>query len=139
MPIGDAGPSQSKKLGLKPGLRIHIDSPPPKWSFIDPPSGLIYSEPPLPADLVLSFFSESAQLDRRLPALVKQIFPVGVLWIAWPRRAGGHESDITDNIIRTHALPLGIVDVKVAAIDADWSGLKMMWRVELRGQNSKRR
>ena len=52
--------------------------------------------------------------------------------MAWPRRAGGHQSDITENLLREHALPLGIVDTKVAAIDTDWSGLKFMWRRENR-------
>jgi hypothetical protein len=56
------------------------------------------------------------------------------LWVAWPRRAGGHTSDITDNIVRQIVLPLGLVDVKVAALDQDWSGLKFVWRKELRPQ-----
>ena len=67
-----------------------------------------------------------------MPALAERIFPAGSLWIAWPRRAGGHRSDITENGLRDHALPLGIVDIKVAAIDEDWSGLKFMWRRENR-------
>jgi hypothetical protein len=49
--------------------------------------------------------------------------------VAWPRRAGGHHSDITDNTIREQALPLGVVDVKVAAIDDDWSGIRLVWRL----------
>jgi hypothetical protein len=68
----------------------------------------------------------------RLGELAHRIHPSGALWIAWPRRAGGHDSDITDTIIRACALPLGIVDVKVAAIDADWSGQRYVWRMELR-------
>ena len=56
----------------------------------------------------------------------------GAVWAAWPRRAGGHRSDITDNVIREYALPIGLVDVKVAAIDDDWSGLRLVWRVENR-------
>ena len=51
--------------------------------------------------------------------------PIGAVWVAWPRRAGGHTSDITDNVVREYALPLGLVDVKVAAIDDDWSGLRL--------------
>jgi hypothetical protein len=58
--------------------------------------------------------------------------PNGSLWLAWPRKAGGHTSDISDNEIRRVVLPLGLVDVKVAALDVDWSGLKIMWRKELR-------
>jgi hypothetical protein len=59
--------------------------------------------------------------------------PAGAaLWIAWPRRAAGHRSDVTENLIREVALPLGLVDTKVAALDADWSGLKIVWRRERR-------
>jgi hypothetical protein len=69
------------------------------------------------------------ELPERLPGLVKRIYPDGALWVAWPRRAGGHHSDITDNTIREQALPLGVVDVKVAAIDDDWSGIRLVWRL----------
>jgi hypothetical protein len=58
--------------------------------------------------------------------------------VAWPRRAAGHRSDITENLIREQALPLGVVDVKVAAIDPDWSGLRLVWRVSNRGRPGKR-
>ena len=50
------------------------------------------------------------------------------LWVAWPRRAGGHQSDLTDQVLREVLLPVGVVDVKVAALDGDWSGLKFVWR-----------
>jgi hypothetical protein len=72
-------------------------------------------------------------LPDRLPGLVKRIYPAGALWVAWPRRAGGHHSDITDNVIREQVLPLGVVDVKVAAIDDDWSGIRLVWRLANRG------
>jgi hypothetical protein len=56
----------------------------------------------------------------------------GGLWIAWPRKVAGHESDITENRLREIILPTGLVDTKVAALDEDWSGLKFVWRKELR-------
>ncbi len=71
----------------------------------------------------------------RLPALAGRIFPDGAVWAAWPRRAGGHTSDITENVVREHALAMGLVDVTVAAIDADWSGLRMVWRVVNRAKH----
>ena len=58
--------------------------------------------------------------------------PTSALWIAWPRRAGGHRSDITDSLVRETLLPIGVVDVKVAALDEDWSGLKFVWRKDRR-------
>jgi hypothetical protein len=56
----------------------------------------------------------------------------GSLWIAWPRKAAGHVSDISENELRLIILPIGLVDTKVAALDEDWSGLKFVWRKELR-------
>jgi len=80
------------------------------------------------ADVVIAFFFDLATLQRELPHLISVIVPDGALWLAWPRRAAGHQSDITDNKVRAVVLPLGLVDVKVAALDNDWSALKMVWR-----------
>lgn len=124
--------AQARKLGIKPGQRVHIDHPPPGWQLSQPPAGLEQAGPGEQADLVISFFRAAAELPVRLPALARRIYPDGALWVAWPRRAGGHASDITDNVVREHALPLGVVDVKVTAIDDDWSGLRLVWRRERR-------
>ena len=124
---------QARKLGLKPGQRVALDDPPPGWVFADPPGGLELIGAAGPADLIVAFFSRAADLGLRLPGLAERIFPEGAVWAAWPRRAGGHISDITDNVVREYALPLGLVDVKVAAIDDDWSGLRLCWRKENRG------
>ncbi len=121
----------AKKLGIKPGASLSLDGAPPGWAVPDLPDGVTAAGDG-PADVVLAFFREAAELPERLPALARRIFPAGSLWLAWPRRAGGHESDITENGLRDHALPLGIVDNKVAAIDEDWSGLRVVWRVERR-------
>jgi hypothetical protein len=126
---GYSGTPQARKLGLKSGQRVAVDNPSPGWKLSDPPTGVDYVGAGEPADLVISFFGYAADLPARLPALVESIRPAGAVWVAWPRRAGGHESDITDNVVREHALPLGVVDVKVAAIDDDWSGLRLVWRV----------
>jgi len=120
---------QSRKLGLEPGHRVSFDHPPAGWALEDPPGGLVRVAPPEPADVVIAFFTAADQLPERLPGLVRRIFPAGALWVAWPRRSGGHESDITDTVVRDCALELGVVDVKVAAIDADWSGLRFVWRL----------
>ena len=84
------------------------------------------------APAILAFFTSLSALGDQLPELARRIFPAGALWVAWPRRAAGHESDIRESDIRELALPLGLVDVKVAAIDDDWSGLRLVWRVERR-------
>jgi hypothetical protein len=124
---------QAGKLGLKPGLRVGIVDCPEGWALTDPPAGLAEAGTG-PADVLIAFFTASAGLAAGLPALARRIYPDGAIWAAWPRRAAGHSSDITDNVVREIALPLGLVDVKVAAIDEDWSGLRLVWRVRNRGR-----
>jgi hypothetical protein len=124
---------QARKLGLKPGLRVALDAPAAEWVLQDPPGGLLPADPDDgSADVIIAFFRTAAELVPRLPELARRIYPGGAIWAAWPRRAGGHDSDITDNVVRAHALDLGLVDVKVAAIDDDWSGLRLVWRVSNR-------
>ena len=128
-PRGYSGTPQARKLGLKPGLRVALDGVPPGWTLDDPPE-LEWVDGP--ADVIVAFVRSSDDLAQRLPELAERIFPAGGLWIAWPRRAAGHVSDVTENGVREQVLPLGLVDVKVAAIDQDWSGLRVVWRVENR-------
>ncbi len=78
--------------------------------------------------MILAFFASAGEIGSDLAELARRIYPAGALWVAWPRRAAGHRSDITDEVIREHALPLGLVDVKVATVDEDWSGLRVVWR-----------
>ncbi len=121
--------SQAAKLGVRAGQRVYLDAPPPGWDLAGPPAGLVDAGADGPADLIIAFFTASGDLAARLDGLARRIFPAGALWVAWPRRAAGHRSDITDTVIRERALPIGLVDVKVAAIDDDWSGLRLVWRV----------
>jgi hypothetical protein len=132
MTSGYPAASQARKLGLKPGHRVALDEPPAGWQLREPPDGLRGPDPDGAADVIVAFFRAGAEIPDRLPALARRIFPAGALWAAWPRRAAGHHSDITDNVVREHALDLGLVDVKVAAIDEDWSGLRLVWRARNR-------
>jgi hypothetical protein len=129
---GSSGRSQAGKLGLRSGQRVYLHHAPSGWDLADPPDGLTDAGPDGPADVIIAFFTAAASIPAELAELPPRIYPAGALWVAWPRRAGGHRSDITDNVIREHALPMGLVDVKVAAIDEDWSGLRLVWRVENR-------
>lgn len=133
MTAGYSGRPQSGKLGLKTGQRLHLHQPPAGWALTDPPGGLAPAGADGQADVIIAFFTTADDIGRQVEDLGRRIYPAGALWIAWPRRAAGHHSDITDNVIREHALPLGLVDVKVAAIDDDWSGLRVVWRREERG------
>jgi Protein of unknown function (DUF3052) len=132
MPAGYSGTPQARKLGLKPGHRIALDDPPEGWQLQEPPNGLPDPDPDGAVDVIIAFFRASAEIPDRLPKLARRIFPAGAIWAAWPRRAAGHTSDITDNVVREHALDLGLVDVKVAALDDDWSALRLVWRTENR-------
>ena len=82
-----------------------------------------------PAGLILAFFRSTAELLAELDDLGERIRPDGMIWAAWPRKAAGHVSDLSDSVVREAALARGLVDVKVAAIDTDWSGLKLVWRL----------
>ena len=83
-------------------------------------------------DLVILFVTARAQLARRVGALRRAIAPAGMVWVAWPKRASGVPTDVTEDVVREVVLPTGLVDVKVCAIDATWSGLKLVIRRELR-------
>jgi hypothetical protein len=82
-------------------------------------------------DVTLVFCRTAAYLAA-VPLLVESLPKGSALWVAWPRKASGHVSDVDENLLREVLLPTGVVDVKVAALDVDWSGLKFVWRKENR-------
>ena len=84
------------------------------------------------ADLAHIFETRHAQLAKKLPALIKAIAPDGAIWVSWPKKSSKVATDITEDVIRTVALPLGLVDVKVCAVNDVWSGLKLVIRRERR-------
>ena len=83
-------------------------------------------------DLAVSFQTRRSVLERRLPALLAALDRAGGLWVAWPKKASRVPTDITEDTVRDVILPIGLVDVKVCAIDEVWSGLKVVWRRENR-------
>ena len=139
-PAGYSGTPLWKKLGLAEGRRLLTRGAPEGWALPERPEGiymetLAAKEPDgrgTSEEVLLAFFSTLAALREAVPTLSRRIFPEAALWIAWPRRAAGHDSDIHEQDIRDIALPIGLVDVKVAAIDEDWSGRRLVWRRELR-------
>jgi hypothetical protein len=131
MTSGYSATPQVRKLGIKPGMRVALEHAPPGWRLTDPPQ--IHDAATGPADVLIWFVRACAELGGAAAA-ARRIYPDGALWIAWPRRAAGHDSDVTERGIRAAVLPLGLVDVKVAAIDDDWSGLKIVWRKANRRQ-----
>lgn len=132
MTSGYSATPQARKLGLRPGTRVAIVGPPVGWALTDPPEDLELVGDAESADVVIAFVRAAEELSETAEDEGRRIFPAGSLWLAWPRRAAGHRSDVTEDGIRAAVLPLGLVDVKVAALDHDWSALKVVWRVEHR-------
>ncbi len=140
-PAGYSGTPLAKKLGVKPGAVVLA---------VDPPDEVGELLAPLPegatlatavdegqatlagGDPVLVFGTEAAVLAARLTALRDALHPDRAAWICWPKKASKVPTDITEDVIRELALPLGLVDVKVCAVDATWSGLRLVIRKELR-------
>ena len=83
-------------------------------------------------DLIHFFTAEAKQLALKLPKFLRKIAPSGTIWVSWPKRASKVPTDITEDTIRHVALPLGLVDIKVCAVDDTWSGLKLVIRLENR-------
>ncbi|HUS61908.1 MAG TPA: hypothetical protein VMY34_06900 [Acidimicrobiales bacterium] len=128
---------QLSKLGIVPGIRLRILNADPDWSF-DQPLEEVEVIQEGPCDIALVFVRALVELDS-VVRWGELVFPSGSLWVAWPRKAAGHVSEVDENAIRDAALAVGMVDVKVAAIDDDWSGLKIVWRKENRtGRISKK-
>lgn len=128
---GYSGTPQLAKLGVKAGTRFDVVGAASGWWFSES-TDAAERVPDGAADVILAFVTTPAELRQRVESLEQRIRPNGALWIAWPRKAAGHVSEVTENLIRDVVLPRGLVDVKVAAIDADWSGLKVVWRLENR-------
>ena len=129
---GYSGTPLPTKLGLRPGMTLALLKAPP-GVLAEMPSGVVVKHQARGrADVVVAFFVRRAELERRIGVLVTMVFPHGGLWIAWPKRASGVGTDVSDGVVREVALPLGLVDNKVCAIDETWSGLRVVWRRELR-------
>jgi hypothetical protein len=127
---GYSGTPQAAKLGLKPGVTWDVVDAPDGWAFEVAPAADLRRDGD--ADVVLAFVRTADDVRRVVERLERRIFPAGALWIAWPRKAAGHVSDVDENLVRDTALLRGLVDVKVAALDHDWSALKIVWRRENR-------
>ena len=136
MSAGYSGTPLLRKLGIGEGSTFAlVDAPEGAVALLDPlPDGARRISAAADADVVLAFATARAGLERQLDDLARAIFPDRTLWVAWPKRASKVRTDITEDVVRELALPLGLVDVKVAAVDATWSGLKLVWRRERRSR-----
>jgi len=135
MVAGYSGTPLVKKLGIQVGQRVAFINEPNTFRplLVGLPSDIdIKTSARGKSDLTVAFFVNRSELERRIGPLEKSIFPNGALWVAWPKRASKVPTDMTEDVVRDVVLPRGLVDVKVCAIDETWSGLKVMWRKELR-------
>jgi len=134
---GYSGTPLPQKLGIKPGTRLGLAAAPSafKKTLGALPSGAKASDAARaagPFDVLVAFFTERKKLAAELERLAGRIEPSGALWIAWPKKASGVKSDISEDTVRELGLPLGLVDNKVCAVDEVWSGLRLVWRLSER-------
>jgi len=132
---GYSGRSLVDKLGIKPNTRIAIINPPRGYraTLGKLPPGVTVTANARGVLPFIHFFTASRDLlESKLPGLLRALARDGALWVSWPKKTSGVETDITEDVLRAVALPTGLVDVKVAAIDDVWSGLKLVRRLKTR-------
>ena len=132
---GYSGTPLPQKLGIKAGARIAIIGAPPSLVLGVLPSGVTVQRSlagKTLLDVFVVFITRRAELGARIATCRPRMNPAAGLWIAWPKRASGVTSDVTEDTVREIALPTGLVDNKVCAIDDTWSGLRLVIRKELR-------
>ena len=136
MAAGYSGTPLAKKLGIKEGHAVALLGAPDGFDEVLgetlPHPVDVRTRATGTADVIVSFHTKRSHLEGRVAALLKVLDVDGGLWIAWPKRASGVPTDITEDTVREVFLPLGLVDNKVCAIDDTWSGLRVVWRKELR-------
>jgi hypothetical protein len=125
----------AQKLSLKDGMRVWRSRMPQSVSEAiarENPRLELLESPQAPIDAAHIFVKREAELELELKALLPLLDPKGFIWVSWPKKSSKVQTDISENTIRGLALPMGLVDVKVCAIDSVWSGLKLVIRKEYR-------
>jgi hypothetical protein len=144
-PGADTGSrSLAAKLGIADSMAVAlVGGPPGIEGLLEPLPPRVTLQRSLgrgrKVDLIVCFATRCRDLERRLDGLLEVLGDDGVLWVAWPKKAFGVPTDLSDEVVRTSVLPTGWVDTKVCAIDATWSGLKFVRRKERRGGSQEKR
>ena len=134
-PAGYSGTPLAKKLGFKSSFRVKTKNAPADYlSLLEPiPEGVkVSSRLRSPINIWHVFSSSRRELASALPTCLAEIEQDGMIWVSWPKKSSGVASTVTEDVVRELALPLGLVDVKVCAVDDTWSGLKLVIRKKLR-------
>lgn len=128
---GYSGTPLHRKLGIKPESRVLLSAAPVGFELdAVPPGAVVHTRAAGTSyDVVLAFTPDRKRLDQRFEPLAGRLTTAGALWIAWPKKASGVATDLDENVVRDVGLGIGLVDVKVVAIDAIWSGLKFVRRL----------
>jgi hypothetical protein len=137
MVAGYSSTPLARKLGFKPGQRVCAPGAPPNYrQLLAPlPDGIEFqTRVAKTTDVVHLFTKSKAELAKHLPAWLKVLGPDAAIWVSWPKKTSNVPTDITEDTIRAVALPLGLVDIKVCAVDETWSALKLVLRRELRAK-----
>jgi hypothetical protein len=132
---GYSGTPLAKKLGIKPGSNVFVDGAPTAYErLLEPmPDGVnVQSAIDASTDVVHLFSTSRAELADALKRSLRRLRADAAIWVSWPKKASKVPTDITEDAIRELAFPLGLVDIKVCAVDDVWSGLKLVLRKELR-------
>jgi hypothetical protein len=132
---GYSGTPLPQKLGIKPGATVVTINMPANYRKLlgKLPGGVRFSSRATPGSNFVHLFARArSELKSKLSILREKIADNGVVWVSWPKKSAGVPTDITEDVVRALALPLGLVDVKVCAVDETWSGLKLMIRRENR-------
>lgn len=132
---GYSGTPLVKKLGIKPCSRVWVKAAPKHYKKLLgalPDDAVLSSRPGKDLDLIHLFTSSRSRLRTDLKGFMARIKRDGTIWVSWPKKASRVATDITEDVIRELALPLGLVDVKVCAVDETWSGPKLVIRKENR-------
>ncbi len=130
-PAGYSGTPLAQKLGIKPGINIVIHAPAHYEGLLDLDTSITLSTRIKPsADFIQGFYTSRRRLENDFETMQHNLRKDGQIWISWPKGTSKMETDLNENIVRKIGLDHGLVDVKIAAIDADWSGLKFVYRVK---------
>ncbi len=134
---GYSGTPLVKKIGIKPGHRVALVNPPQGFrkELEDLPEAVKFQSPGgTPLDVVLFFTKSKAELVAELAKLRAKIAANGMIWAAWPKKASGVATGLTEDVVRQAGLEGGLVDIKVCAVNDVWSGLKFVIPVKMRAQ-----
>lgn len=131
----------AKKLDFRDGCRVRLSNAPADYLELVsplPPGTLVSASIRKDIDIWHYFTTSALELENALPGMQRRVRQDGMIWVSWPKKASGVATDVTEDVVRKIALPMGLVDVKVCAIDEVWSGLKLVTRKELRKPQSAR-